>query len=103
IKDQMEVGSLSRQVMFQPVFWLLRPDLRFLHPPLPAPSIAFLTVCLPRRQRYGLTVFLTNYTTGLGSAYSPVALMTTCSHYKQEQPATYPFGQCLTAALAHQN
>ncbi|WP_340618728.1 hypothetical protein, partial [Xenorhabdus entomophaga] len=67
--------------------------------------IYMCNVCffLRQRQRYGLTVFLTNYTTGLGSAYSPVALMTTCSHYKQEQPATYPFGQCLTAALAHQN
>ncbi|MBD2780514.1 hypothetical protein [Xenorhabdus szentirmaii] len=57
----------------------------------------------PRGQRYGLTVFLTSYTTGLGSACPPVALTTTCSHYKQEQPATYRFGQCLTAALAHQN
>jgi len=40
-------------------------------------------------QRYGLTTFLDRHTTGLGSVYSPVAFMTTCSHYKQEHPATY--------------
>ncbi|SFY22626.1 hypothetical protein SAMN04244547_04574 [Azotobacter vinelandii] len=48
-----------------------------------------LAVCLPRRQRYGLTTFLDHHTTGLGPVYSPVTFATTCPHYKQGHPATY--------------
>lgn len=89
MKDQTEVGSLSRRVMFQPVSRRLRPGLRFLRPPLPAPPTAPLAVCLPSGQRYGLTTFLDHHTTGLGPVYSPVACLTTCPHSKQEHPATY--------------
>lgn len=89
MKDQVEVGSLSRRVIFQPVSWRLQPGLRFLHHPIPAPPIALLTVCLPTGQRYGLTTFLDHHTTGLGPVYPPVAILTTYPHYKQEHPATY--------------
>lgn len=89
MKDQVEVGSLSRRVMFQPVSRRLQPGLRFLHHPIPAPPTALLTVCLPGGQRYGLTTFLDHHTTGLGPVYPPVATLTTCPHYKQGHPATY--------------
>jgi len=102
MKDQVEVGSLSRRMMLQPVSRRLQPGIRFLHP-IPAPLTAPLAGCLPKGQRYGLTTFLDHHTTGVGSVSPPVAFMTTCSQYKQEHPATYRFGQCLSAALAHQN
>lgn len=89
MKDQVEVGSLSRRVLFQPVSQRLQPGLRFLHHPIPAPPTAYLAVCLPRGQRYGLTTFLDHHTTGLGPVYTPVACSTTCPHFKQGHPATY--------------
>ena len=89
MKDQVEVGSLSRWVMFQPVSRRLQPGLRFLHQPIPAPPTAHPADCLPSRQRCGLTTFLDHHTTGLGPVSPPVASLTTCLHYKQGHPATY--------------
>lgn len=89
IKDQTEVGSLSRRIMFQSVSRRLQPDLRFLRHPIPASPTASLAGCLPDGQRYGLTTFLDRHTTGLGPVYPPVACITTCPYYKQKHPATY--------------
>ena len=76
-KDQLEVCSLSRGVMFQPLSGPLQPGIRFLQPPIPAQPTAFLAVRLPKPtalgQPYGLTTFPARYKTGLGPAYSPVA------------------------------
>lgn len=52
----------------------LQPGIRLLHDPLPAPSTAFLAVCLPRRRRYGLTMFRVWDTRGLGSAFLPTII-----------------------------
>lgn len=60
--------------MSQPLCIPLQDTFRFLRPPIPARSTAFLAVCLPailRRQPYGLTTFPACHTTDLGSAYSP--------------------------------
>uniref|UniRef100_A0A494G966 Uncharacterized protein n=1 Tax=Solanum lycopersicum TaxID=4081 RepID=A0A494G966_SOLLC len=46
-KDQLEVCSLSRGMMFQPLSGPLQPGVRFLQPPIPAQPTAFLTVRLP--------------------------------------------------------
>jgi len=89
MKDQVEVGSLSRRMILQPVSRRLQPGIRFLHPPVPAPPTTPLAGCLPKGQRYGLTTFLDRHTTGLGSVSSPVAFMTTYSQFRQEHPATY--------------
>ncbi|RQN39152.1 hypothetical protein EHZ25_10890 [Paraburkholderia tropica] len=61
--------------MSQPLCIPLQDTFRFLRPPIPAWSTAFLAVRLPamlRRQLYGLTTFPACHTTDLGSAYSPV-------------------------------
>jgi hypothetical protein len=87
MRDQMEVCSVSGERML-PSFLathslsaLLLGDIRFFHPPLPAPPWAFLTVGLPPlgddstlfRRGYGFTVFRVSNLCGLGSVCSPVA------------------------------
>lgn len=47
MKDLVEVCSLSRRVMFQPVFSRLQRGIRFFHIPLSAVPTMFLTVHLP--------------------------------------------------------
>lgn len=89
MKDQVEVCSLSRRMMFQPVSQPLQLGFRFLHHPIPASPTAHLAACLPRGQRYGLTTFLDCHTTGLGSVCPPVAFLTTSPHSKRGKPATY--------------
>lgn len=70
----MEVCSLSRRVMSQPVSRPLQPGIRFFHHPLPAPPSDRLTAHLPVAwRRYGLTLFHINDKSGLGSAFPPVA------------------------------
>jgi hypothetical protein len=56
----MEVGSLSRGVMFQLLSAPLQSSLRFFHPPLPAVLSARLAESFPRRENYGLTTFYEN-------------------------------------------
>lgn len=81
----MKVCSLSRRVMSQPVSRPLQPGIRFFHNPLPAPPSAPLTVHLPVTwRRYGLTLFHINDTSGLGSAFSPVACRPRLPIYKRE-------------------
>ncbi|GFY65308.1 hypothetical protein TNIN_38101 [Trichonephila inaurata madagascariensis] len=48
----MEVCSFSRELMLQILSISLQTGIRFLHYPLPAPSSAFLAVCLPYRRKY---------------------------------------------------
>ena len=62
--------------MSQPLCVPLQDTIRFLRPPIPARSTAFLAVRLPamlRRQPYGLTTFPVCHTTEAGPAFSPVA------------------------------
>ncbi len=47
MKDPVEVCSLSRRMIFQPVSSRLQRGLRFFHIPLPAVLTVFLTVHLP--------------------------------------------------------
>ena len=50
MKDQMEVCPLSRGMMLpaaQSLSMPLQHGLRFLHPPLPATPLAYLTVAYP--------------------------------------------------------
>lgn len=86
LEDQTEVCSLSRKVMSQPLSVPLQHSVRLLHPLLPALPTAFLTVCLPRGQRYGLTTFPACHTTGLGPAFLPGTIMATYSHIPRKQP-----------------
>ncbi|PYB97817.1 hypothetical protein DMX12_17610 [Pseudomonas sp. MB-090624] len=99
-KDHAEVCPVSRGVMFQPLSKPLQPGVRFLCDPIPAPPTVFLTVHLPKGQRYGLTTFPLCHTTGLGPAFSPEVLMATYPHIPQGYPTSYHFGSCLTAVLA---
>ena len=70
----MEVCSLSRRIMSQPVSGPLQSGVRFFHNPLPALPSDPLAVHLPVAwRRYGLTLFHISDTSGLGSAFSPVA------------------------------
>ncbi len=56
----------------------------------PPPPSAFLTVRLPFPwQQYGLTVFRIVDTNGVGSDYSPAALLSVCSYMKKKQPAAH--------------
>jgi len=90
--DQTEVCPLSRGVMSQPLSGPLPPGIRFFRRPIPAQSTAFLTVRLPAKphwQPYGLTTFPICHTTGLGSAYSPVAFATTYRDTQARQLTTY--------------
>lgn len=81
----MEVCSLSRRVMSQPVSGPLQSGIRFFHDPLPAPPSDPLTVHLPVAwRRYGLTLFHINDTSGLGSAFPPVACRSRPPIYKRE-------------------
>lgn len=68
-EDHAEVCPVSRGVMFQPLSRPLQPGVRFLCDPIPAPPTVFLTVHLPKGQRYGLTTFPVCHTTGLGPTF----------------------------------
>jgi len=65
-------------MMFQPLSTPLQSGIRFLRNPLPAlPTVhltAHLLIRFPFEQQYGLTAFPICHTTGLGSAFSPIAL-----------------------------
>src|SRR6516165_4843614 len=57
MKDPVEVCSLSRGVMFQPLFIPLQDDLCFFHVPLPPIPSAHLTAASRISEDKGLTVF----------------------------------------------
>lgn len=81
----MEVCSLSRRIISQPVSGPLQSGIRFFHDPLPAPPSDPLAVHLPVAwRRYGLTLFHINDTSGLGSAFPPVACRSRPPIYKRE-------------------
>jgi len=81
----VEVCSLSRRIMSQPVSGPLQSGIRFFHDPLPAPPSDPLAVHLPVAwRRYGLTLFHINDTSGLGSAFPPVACRSRPPIYKRE-------------------
>lgn len=96
----MEVCSLSREVLLQPLSVSLRDGLRFLHLPVPAPLSAFLTGGFPLQEGYGLTMFRLGTRDGLGALSSPVAFG---AHDREDKsPCTryMPFGASLSASLA---
>ncbi|ABE29232.1 hypothetical protein Bxe_A3760 [Paraburkholderia xenovorans LB400] len=74
-----EVCTLSRRVMLKPLSGPFQPSIRFFRLLLPAQSTTRLATRLPRGQLYGLTTFPLHHTTGLGSAFSPAGISTTCS------------------------
>ncbi len=57
MKDRVEVCSLSREVLLQPLFTPLQDDLCFFHIPLPTIPSAHLTVAYRISEDNGLTVF----------------------------------------------
>src|SRR6266481_4857485 len=57
MKDRVEVCSLSREVLFQPLFSPLQDDLCFFHIPLPTIPSAHLAVAYRTSGDNGLTVF----------------------------------------------
>ena len=76
----------------QPLSTSLQGSIRFLRTPLPASPTAFLAISLPSfGQQYGLTVFRVVCKDGLGSAYSPVVVVSVPSQSHGEGPTTFPF------------
>jgi len=69
-----EVCTLSRPMMFQSVSIPLQSGIRFFWHLIPISSSSHLTAFLPLRERYGLTTFRQNDTTGLGSLSTPKVL-----------------------------
>ena len=65
--DPSDVGSLSCQVMLQPVSGPLPSGLRFFRHPKPAPPKTDLAVCCPRRERYGVSTFRLSSNVGVGA------------------------------------
>ena len=57
MKDHVEVCSLSREVLFQPLFTPLQDDLCFFHVPLPIIPSAHLTAAYRTSEENGFTVF----------------------------------------------
>lgn len=57
MKDLAEVCPLSREVMLQPLSFLLQEGVRFLRFPLPAISSAYLTAAYRERKISGLPCF----------------------------------------------
>ena len=53
----------------------LQGGLRFLCHPLPASLAAYLTVCFPSRERYGLTTFRVCHRIGVGALSTPAVLV----------------------------
>src|ERR1700733_14051438 len=66
-----EVCTLSPPMRFQSVSLALHSGIRFLWPLLPNSSSSRLSAFLPLRERFGLTTFRRNDTTGLGSLCTP--------------------------------
>ena len=80
------MGSLSCQVMLQPVSGPLPSGLRFFRHPKPAPPKTDLAVCCPRRERYGVSTFRLFEFIGLGACSRPGDLRIT----RAEQIAALP-------------
>ena len=95
-----EVSSLSRGVISQPLFDLLRADFRFLPRPLPAASSVRLTAGLPVGEDYGLTTLHPGNLRGLGPASTPVARHLRRMSKEHPDLATHHFGPSLSAPLA---
>lgn len=74
MEDRVEVCSLSRQVIFQPVFTPLQGDLRFFHIPLPAAPTACFTAHLPIPAALRAYPVPHGFPNGSGSSISPAAL-----------------------------
>jgi len=74
MKDQAEVGPLSRGIILPSLFRPLQTDIRFFRHLLPAIPLAHLTATY--RLRGGLRAYRVplRYQSGLGPLYSPVAL-----------------------------
>ena len=68
IEDQREVSSLSRQIL-ESVSIRLPDGIGLLSPPLPASLSSSLAAFLPLREQYGLTLFRSDDTCGLGPLY----------------------------------
>ena len=78
----------------------LQSGIRLLHDPLPAPPTAFLTVCLPQGQRYGLTMFRICDMRGVGPASLPTILCVHVFPFIRGITDRMPFGSSLSAPLA---
>lgn len=73
MEDLVEVCSLSRQMIFQPVFAPLQGDLRFFHIPLPAAPTACFTAHLPKPAALRAYPVPHGFPNGSGSSISPAA------------------------------
>ncbi len=76
--------------MFRAAIRGINHGLRFLHPPLPAPPTAHLTMDLPRGQGYGLTEFIQRNTSNVDAVFSPLVEGCRLVNVKhQNQPDTF--------------
>ena len=93
-RNEPPCGSQRTFVLGNPsLSTLLQNGFRFFHNPIPASHRR--TLRLPTlfvKEEYGLTTFpLDNLSDDLGSAYSPVALLSVCTEAKALHPGYLPF------------
>jgi len=84
-----EVCTLSRPMIFQSVSAPLQSGIRFFWHLIPISSSLRLTAFLPLRERYGLTTFHRNDTTGLGSLCTPKVFLSMTGHYGEPVPTLF--------------
>lgn len=92
-KDHVEVCSLSRQATLQPVSPLLLRSLRFLHDPVPAAPIVFLTVHLPSPAALRAYPVSHAFQSGAGPSIPPAAPRPRTIIGNDPFQAAYHFGQ----------
>jgi hypothetical protein len=88
--DRAEVCSLSGGMMFQSLSDPLQAGVRFFRSPISASrQLSLRSVCPDFGREYGVAVFHTSNTSGLGSAYPPVAnCQRIPSCYRNNRPHT---------------
>ncbi len=97
----MEVGSLSREVLLSSDSTSIQRITRWLS--LPPPSFTRCPIgspygSLPLREDVGLTTFRVQTPSGLGPAYSPVALTAVSGEVSTPLPSHMPFGSSLSVS-----
>ena len=104
MKDQTEVGPLSRGVMLpeaQPLSLPLQKGLRFFRPPLPAVLSTSLTVRFPSRESYGLTKFRLSNRMGTALSIHRWCWLPMSQDTSPREPTTIRGASILTSGLVN--